>query len=84
MNSNTGPDGMPGLTDRRLRRIVIVGGGTAGWMTAAALAHALQGNCRIDLVESEDIGSIGVGEATIPPACNLSTLLDISLTEFFW
>ena len=47
-------------------RVVVLGGGTAGWMTAASLAKLLRWQVSVDLIESDDIGIIGVGEATLP------------------
>jgi hypothetical protein len=63
------------------KRIVVVGGGAAGWMTAAALVTALKGRT-VELVESEEIGIVGVGEATFPSIRNFHHLLDIDETEF--
>ena len=68
--------------DRAIRSILIVGGGSAGWMTCAALANALPKGCRITLVESEAIGTIGVGEATIPPIRTFNAMLGIDEREF--
>src|SRR4029453_17688088 len=81
----TGHDGLPRrkpLIGRPMRKILIVGGGTAGWMTAALFGKLFQGLYDIELVESVEIGTGGVGEATNPAVKKYNELVQLDEVEF--
>ena len=65
-----------------INRVVVVGGGTAGWNAAALLVRTLGNVISVTLVESDDIGIVGVGEATIPPIINFNNALGIEESDF--
>jgi tryptophan 7-halogenase len=70
------------MSDPQISRVVIVGGGTAGWMAASVIAQGFKGRLSVELIESEEIGTVGVGEATIPQIQLLNRYLKIEEQEF--
>src|SRR5210317_1965089 len=70
------------MSSTKVKNVVVVGGGTAGWTAAASIARLIGANLNVILVESDAIGTVGVGEATIPPFRTLHRLLKIDEAEF--
>jgi tryptophan halogenase len=70
------------MSNGAIEKVVVAGGGTAGWMAAAAISKLMGKNLEIVLVESESIGTIGVGEATIPTMVFFNRLLGIDEADF--
>jgi len=69
--------------NNNIKKIVILGGGTSGWMAAAALGKIFAGKeCAVTLVESEQIGTVGVGEATIPAILYFNKIIGLDEADF--
>ncbi len=76
-NAETAP-----VTGKAVKKVVIAGGGTSGWVAAMSLSKYFEGLLDITLVESEEIGTIGVGESTVPPIVAFHRALDIDERDF--
>ncbi len=70
------------MNNHKIKKVIIAGGGTAGWMAAAALSKLLGKNLEISLIESDEIATVGVGEATIPSLVFFHQLLEIKEQDF--
>lgn len=70
------------MSDKGIKSVLIVGGGTAGWMAAAAIRRAVGGRCAVTLVESDEIGIVGVGEATVPTIRDFNVMVGLDEAEF--
>ena len=70
------------MNEKGIKKVVIAGGGTAGWMVAALMSKTIGKVIDISLVESDEIATVGVGEATIPPLVKFNQLCQINEKEF--
>ncbi len=70
------------MENQAIRKVVIAGGGTAGWMCAALMSKTMGKVLDIRLIESDEIGTVGVGEATIPTLVTYHRLLEVNEQEF--
>ena len=70
------------MVNNKIQKVIIAGGGTAGWITAALMAKTLGKTVEITLVESDEIGTVGVGEATIPPIIHLNNAIGLDEKTF--
>lgn len=70
------------MDTKKIQKVIVAGGGTAGWMCAALLAKTMGKVLDIKLIESDQIGTVGVGEATIPPLVRYNQLLGVNEQEF--